>query len=386
MRLERRPAIRSGSPWVGGVEVAPCRWKEEVDMLRRLGIRSKGLAVLAVPMIVLLVAGAYISRAALADAKMARAVEGVVKTLDNYAPIGQALQQERALSLTPGTDPAKLEAARKATDAAVAALRPITAKLDLSVFPESIVTAFHESQEVHNNLDTIRRMVDTQAQDTIIKRNYDAVIDGQIALVRETADTIGNRELAQYVAAYAEISNTGENLVQEMSQGIGIIMTQGASPAAVRAFSTQIAKTELARSTAGPAVAGLGVDNLRLPLKDPTSDFTRKRQLLETGSKDAIASVAPDKWMGDIQGQLVSLVEVRDAVLTNAENVAERAAEDAQTQATLTISVVVLAVAASLFFALIVARGIVVPLRRLTSAAGEVRTQLPTLVEQVAVP
>ena len=40
----------------------------------------------------------------------------------------------------------------------------------------------------------------------------------------------------------------------------------------------------------------------------------------------------------------------------------------------------------SLFFALVVARAIVVPLRRLTVAAGEVREQLPRLVEQVAVP
>src|SRR5690606_29199336 len=44
------------------------------------------------------------------------------------------------------------------------------------------------------------------------------------------------------------------------------------------------------------------------------------------------------------------------------------------------------AVAASLFIALLIARGIVVPLRRLTTTATAVRAELPRLVERVAMP
>ena len=73
-------------------------------------------------------------------------------------------------------------------------------------------------------------------------------------------------------------------------------------------------------------------------------------------------------------------------MLDEAHVVASASADAAQTQALVTIGIVVAAFVASLFFALLVARGIVVPLRRLTKAAADVREQLPRLVEQVAVP
>ena len=60
-------------------------------MLRRLGIRAKVLAVLAVPIIVLLAAGAYISANAIQKAQVASASSTVVATLDAYAPLSAAL-------------------------------------------------------------------------------------------------------------------------------------------------------------------------------------------------------------------------------------------------------------------------------------------------------
>ena len=47
-------------------------------MLRRLGIRAKVMAVLAVPMIVLLAAGGYISWNALSELRYAQAADSVI--------------------------------------------------------------------------------------------------------------------------------------------------------------------------------------------------------------------------------------------------------------------------------------------------------------------
>src|SRR6476660_4198596 len=105
------------------------------DMLRRLGIRAKVMAVLAVPILVIFGAGAYISYGALQDLRYAKAAEGVISTLEAYGPLASAVQTERLLSLNGGT-PEQMVAARAETDTALASVRPSTANLDLSQFPQ----------------------------------------------------------------------------------------------------------------------------------------------------------------------------------------------------------------------------------------------------------
>ena len=107
-------------------------------MLRRLGIRAKVMAVLAVPMIVLLAAGGFISWNAIQELRYAKAADSVITTLQAYTPVSSSLQTERLLSLNGGS-PEEIAAARAATDAALDAVRSITAKLDLSQFPKVVV-------------------------------------------------------------------------------------------------------------------------------------------------------------------------------------------------------------------------------------------------------
>ena len=72
-------------------------------MLRRLGIRAKVMAVLAVPMIVLLAAGGFISWNAIQELRYAKAADSVITTLQAYAPVSSSLQAERLLSLNGGS-------------------------------------------------------------------------------------------------------------------------------------------------------------------------------------------------------------------------------------------------------------------------------------------
>src|SRR3954471_10515347 len=101
---------RNGTPR-GSTEARPdrpggntrCRKTERNDMLRRLGIRAKVMAVLAVPMIVIFGAGAFISFNAIEQLRYAQASAGVVKTLRAFAPVSTAMETERVLSLTGAT-------------------------------------------------------------------------------------------------------------------------------------------------------------------------------------------------------------------------------------------------------------------------------------------
>src|SRR6478609_5769233 len=362
------------------------RKTEGNDMLRRLGIRAKVMAVLAVPILVIFGAGAYISYGALQDLRYAKAAEGVISTLEAYGPLTTAVQMERILSLNGGSTE-QIAAARAETDAALASVRPNTAKLDLSQFPQPVVNQFLAVQSAYNTmLPSLRTRVDTKAQRALIQRNYGDLISGQISLVEQVSNSLHNRELSSYVTAYKETSQTADNLVAELINGIALWTAKAESPALLRTFTNSSAATELSRGRARNAVAGLGVTDLALPQKDPTSKFTQIRSLLSQGNAQGFAAVDPTVFAGEIQTQLATLAEVNGKVLAAADAVAEQAVTDAQTRALITVGAAVLAAALSLLLALVVARAIVVPLRRLTVAAGEVQEQLPRLVEQVAVP
>src|SRR6478735_9447236 len=104
------------------------RVTEGIDMLRRLGIRAKVMAVLAVPMIVLLMAGAYISYGAVQNYRTASAAQSVVDVLEAYKPLSSAMEAERVVSLTGGSKE-EVAAARQQTDAALASVREVTSGL-----------------------------------------------------------------------------------------------------------------------------------------------------------------------------------------------------------------------------------------------------------------
>ena len=185
-------------------------------MLRRLGIRAKVMAVLAVPMIVLLAAGGFISWNAIQELRYAKAADSVITTLQAYTPVSSSLQAERLLSLNGGSAE-DIAAARAQTDAALNAVRPITAKLDLSQFPQSVVDRFVEVQLAHNTmLPAVRTGVDIKSQRAQLENNYAAIIEGQLSLMEQVANSLENRDLAQYVTAYREIGTTADNLVVEM--------------------------------------------------------------------------------------------------------------------------------------------------------------------------
>jgi signal transduction histidine kinase len=356
-------------------------------MLRRLGIRAKVLAVLAVPIIVLLIAGAYISNTSIQKVRAASAAAQVIEVLDQYAPVSAALQAERAVTTASTIDKDKLAAARAATDKALAAVRPYTAKIDLSQFPRSVVTMFQRSQRAHDvDLPDVRHLVDTDANRAVIESKYTLIIGSEIDLVSEVSQVLANRDLAAYVTTYHSIAQTAESLVTEMSQGLVIIQAKASSATAMRTFHTQTVTTELFRTGVHTNIDALNSGNVTLTAADPTSAFARERSLLSNGIAGATISVDPVQWVGDIQKQLSTLGETRTQLLTEAARVAQADVSAQRNTAIFTIGASVLATVLSLLFALVVSRSIVIPLRRLTAATAEVREQLPTLVEQMAVP
>ncbi|QGQ18185.1 HAMP domain-containing protein [Cellulomonas sp. JZ18] len=355
-------------------------------MLRRLGIRAKVLAVLAVPVIVLLAAGSFISVEALRDLRYARATQTVVRALDAMAPLSAALQQERTLSLTVA-DPTQLGPAREATDDALAEVREVTADLDLTQFPDNVVRDFQDTQTAfREGLPQLRARIDQSLNRTIIKNGFQQIVDGQLRVMEGVSNALQDRELAQFLTANRESAALVDALVTEYVAGVELLQATENSPAASRNFQALYLGTENARERARLAVANLGVDGLAISSGDPTPTLLAQRALFTQGNTAAVTSIDPAAWTEQTTEQLEMLQSVTDGVLEAADAQAGSAVAAARDEALLTIAIAILGVVASILIASVVARGIVVPLRRLTSAAADVREQLPRLVEQVAVP
>ncbi len=353
-------------------------------MLRRLGIRAKVFAVLAVPMLVVIFAGAFITWQSVQNLRTAQNVRAVVAAANSSVALDNALNDERALSLVGGTRD-QVNAARAKTDAAVSDFVPKMTAIDLSPFS---ATAAGDVGQVKQDLTTLlaqARSEHDSGQTALVRSDYGSIVDDQIVLVVDLAQQVNNRQVASYITAYTDIARTIRDLVQEEIDGHALLVNSFANTTLGQAYTALANETEVYREAARSSVAGLGI-GLSLPSGDPNAGFQRDRLLIGTGDSLQMSSVSDKSFQGEIAAQVTSLGQVSDSVFSNAGTLASQAITAAQQRAVITGAITIVAIVLSFVLAITIARGIVVPLRRLTAAATDLREELPRLVEQVQSP
>ncbi|AEI10716.1 ATP-binding protein [Cellulomonas gilvus] len=354
-------------------------------MLRRLGIRAKVLAVLAVPMLVLALLGVYISATSISAWQDARGTQQVTETLEAYQPLGQAIDGEFVTSMTT-TDPDAIAKAQATTDAALARVRKVTADLDLSQFPPALVQQFRSVQEDYDTtLVNARTAVNRGGSSSTVRANFETIEDGQLELVAQLSETFQNRDVATAVNSYLALSTLSTALVGELIDGMTLV-SGSYSPTLGGVYGDTVQQVEIMRADAAAALYRVSGLDATMPSNQPSSAFIAMRTLLSAGTADTVTKVDPAKYGADIEEQTTALVALAGQSIAHAQELAADEAAAARNQAILTIAATILAAAASLLLALVVARSIVTPLRRLTSAASDVRERLPRIVEQVATP
>lgn len=364
-------------------------------MLRRLGVRGKIFATLAVPVIVLFVGAVILSVGSITDTRLARATSQVVDSLQMQDKFTQALQAERTaafnFTLERTESEEQYEDAKAVTDAAARNFNSEVEKVNLDPLDDSLVTAIEEAREARSaeRLTRVRELfVDT---DTVLTKTVEAqygfIIDSQMEVARITTDRMPDRDLGQVMNAYNAVDDTVnatsldakliEILLQDDFQGL-------ATDRALRSLSVQVSGGDIIRLEAEEIVSDLGLPGVRMPAEFAT--YSLVRGSLATATPDSSSVTARMTWPTLAEAELNALTPVRDTIRDETIRRAD-ANSSAQTQQTiLTIAIVLLALAASVVIALFVARRITGPLIRLTAAASLVRDELPRLVEQVAVP
>jgi signal transduction histidine kinase len=357
-------------------------------MLRRLGIRGKVLAALAVPVLVLFAAATLISWQSIGSARVARSVSELVGTSDELTGFARAMQAERALSLAVAADPKAmtgLATARAGTDSAAGRLDAAIAAIAVEPLGSSVQRTLQQATDSRAGLPALRAKLDaallTRAD---ADASFTSIIDVHTGQAGEFANALADRKLASYLNAYGSAGQAEEAMVHELPAALKVATAGGADPAQNLAIAPQITLDMAAHNAARAAVGALRVRGLDLMAFD--DKYRAQRLALASGNPVAIAAIDPGHYEMDSVKALKEIATVTDQVRSRGAALAQRNESAAIRTTALTIAATILTTLVSVLFALLVARQIVVPLRRLTTAADDLRAQLPTLVEQISVP
>ncbi|GAB2495974.1 nitrate- and nitrite sensing domain-containing protein [Promicromonospora xylanilytica] len=394
-------------------------------MFRRLGVRGKVLATLVTPAIVLVIAAAYIIGLSVVDAMRAQQTSDLVAALEYQDAAGTTFAQERAYNIVAmiddtergrlartallqgepemeddGVTQAKNEdgspkwakpAAQAQTIKALDERDDALLDIDISMLDQRVKTAVTQTIEDRAAITDVQKKVAAgRLTEQAATDAYGGYIDGALEVMDAIADTSEDRELGTRLEAYHAmdqlmLTNTYERPVVGLT--LGIFANHPQHGEAARTMSLRAADLVNLGDRQWDEAQDL-YDRIPGDYQVPGMDgvYGAVRGNVARGQLEAIQPAQ----MAAFEDESAKWVEegriVRDAVREDAAGFAQEQADVAANRAYLTGGIAIAALGFSIITALVIARRLVSPLRRLTQAAGVVRDRLPTLVEQVSVP
>ncbi len=361
-------------------------------MLRRLGVRGKILATLAVPIFVLAMVAVWISGTSFQEMRQAEQTSDLIASLEAQDRAGTAFAAERALNIAasigiPGAAE-QLEAAQEETDAAVAARDEILRSLETDALDPQVGEAVRRTVNDRGSVDLLQnQVVDGTVSEVDATAKYNQIIDNALEVPRVLAATTVDRDLAQRIEAYVAMDEVLLANTEERPY-VGHVLGQlaaGEDPdpeTLLRALSL-ISQTDSARAEAQTALN-------RLPGHHVVTSFSGDlgyiRDAVFTSQFQQLDPAAAAQWSELSEDWVDANRPERDEVRAETGTFAADLASAAWERLLLTAGIAFGVVVLSFLLALAIARRIVVPLRRLTHATAQVRERLPQMVEQMAVP
>lgn len=391
-------------------------------MFRRLGVRGKVLATLVTPAIVLVIAAAYIIGLSVVDAMRAQQTSDLVAALEYQDVAGTTFAQERSLNIVAmiDNDVAGEQASRALLQgtpevdekgkpvikdgapvwaAPAAQAQTITAlderdeallDIDISMLDQRVKNAVAETIEDRAAITDVQKKVAAgRLTEQAATEAYGGYIDGALEVMDAIADTSEDRQLGTRLEAYHSmdqlmLTNTYERPIVALALGIYDRHPQG--EAASRSLALRAADLVNLGDREWDATQDL-FDRIPNDYQVPGMDgiYGNVRDSVARGDLEPVRKQS-EAFIGESAKWVDEARIVRDAVREDASAFAQERADVAANRAYLTGGIAIAALGFSIITALVIARRLVSPLRRLTQAAGVVRDRLPTLVEQVSVP
>ena len=338
---------------------------------------------------------AQIQRDILAISTTATPAGGVQEAVTELDVRVSAEAAASVLAAIPGTLVDDIVTARAATDVALDPFADAVANMSTRAANDEFRLLLSNASDRLNGLEvqraTVRDRVDSA---TTVANWYSARIAPFLSFPAAVADAIGERPLARSLTAF---SATSQFIDAVLVEGVAAesVIRQGRFTNQTQAIqlSTTQARTDLALESAQAAfIAAGGIT----PLPgygasyDPAarSSFGSVRSALAIGEDALVSGLRSEGvWASYVRQELErSYRPAQEDMWSRAHDQASANVSGALLQTLFTALAAAVVVLASLFIALVIARRIVNPLRRLTTTATAVRQELPRLVERVALP
>lgn len=259
---------------------------------------------------------------------------------------------------------------------------------------EAALNAFSGLLSEYEALREIRDGVKAGLEDpNTVNEEYSALLWDFANASPDVAVASADRDLVNLLTAYNLTSRAVESIRYE---GVTIerLLRNGQFVGVEAERLRQLtARTDLVIDDAQVRVVGIpGVPEMpelgasaSLDLNDNNNYITVRTAAL-TGLDSSLLGQQNVDWQQEVVQELEAFVPVRDAVWTQVNEQAASVRQANLVQTLVTGAVTLAALGLSIAIALSIARGIVNPLRRLTTTASAVRQELPRLVERVAMP
>lgn len=365
-------------------------------MLRKLSVRGKILATLAIPVLVMVVAAAIFSFQAIRDTQVASQAKALVELLDPSEDVMAALRLERQVSVDKVNGVAdaqtQLEAARAATDASFVKIRSAYTDLETDLIGATVSRALAEvSVGLAKNTNEIRSAVDRgSVHPEVVADEYSRSIASILNVSQGLADVHSDRRLAPYLGTYVQINRLLDSASAEEPMVRKVFTdqyaTQGASVSQrlLQDLTVRIGQTNQLREDARQSINRLNRDDLSMQAM--SADYISIRDSVAAGNISAVSPQTAANWSTLTQSEIEKLEPLVIKTKDLTQEAADAALASAKQRSILTLGVVFGTVLASVLIAMWISRRITVPLKNLTQAATSVRDELPRIVEQVIEP
>ncbi len=353
-----------------------------VEVFENLSIRSKIVAIIAAPVIALMVMsgiGAFQRRQTASDS---RSDERLIAVTQSDIAVASALGVESVLSATPGAG-AQLIAARTGTDKAVAALQPALQDL-LSHADADTQAAVVSIQSRLATIVTIRQALDQSGPSPdLINGTYPGAINELLGLPTRLLGQVHNpqtvSQLQTILALYryqASVADASTRLAPVVAAGS--FADAKAADAFQRAVDQQTTDQAVFNTSASPQATAL----LRSAQSGPAVDLVDQVQTDARSGQQIASGTSVQAWSSAVQQKLLRIDAAGQKLAAQLRADANARAADASQSANLFILAALLALVVALALTILLARAITRPLGKLTRAAHELSDeQLPKLVD-----
>ncbi|WP_018638951.1 nitrate- and nitrite sensing domain-containing protein [Parafrankia elaeagni] len=377
---------RSGRRGLRQLVTDPTNWR----------VRTKLIAILAVPVVAILVNSSIQAASVLTSTRDVNRIRDLIEINRSAAPLIYALQQERTFTTSfvatrPGGVAPSVTVLQTAVDDALAGYRSTADRRRGSFGPE-VSEALVNADTALGRIEGIRTSVARIADPDSVRTAYKPIIDSLIDLVILIPQGNDDQELLTSVNANDHLVRADEELANAQALAHGVIV--GAQPFSTddyREFLTTYSqRTELIRAferDATPAQLATYRDNVSVENPDIALTALYTEQILDAPTDVPLttpAAPASDKWARVTKETLDRSNEVSASLVNDADDRVDELRGGIQRGALLSGLLIVFILATALLAAVVVARSLVRPLLSLRTAALDVAgRRLPEAVRRL---